>query len=163
MRGASVGSGKMPTMKAAERERRNAQVLQLFLGGASHRTIARAVGLRSHRSVGNIVQAALGSTTDRRELLTDEAFAVWQERSERLFRAHWGAALEGNHRSAELCRKLLAQMALVYSLRQEVSVAGTRPDAVEVDPDRDPDDEGLDVLARMPADRARAELARVSG
>lgn len=66
-------------MKAAERERRNAQVLQLFLGGASHRTIARAVGLRSHRSVGNIVEAALGSCTDRRELLTDEAFAVWQE------------------------------------------------------------------------------------
>ena len=37
-------SGKMPTVNAAERERRNAQVLQLFLGGASHRTIARVVG-----------------------------------------------------------------------------------------------------------------------
>jgi hypothetical protein len=111
----------MPTMKAAERDRRNAQVLQLFLGGASHRTIARAVGLRSHRSVGNIVQAALGSTTDRRELLTDEAFAVWQERSERLLRAHWGPALEGNHRSAELCRKILAQHVLVYGLAQEVA------------------------------------------
>jgi hypothetical protein len=96
IRGVSVGSGKMPTMKAVERERRNAQVLQLLLGGASHRTIAKAVGLRSHRSVGNIVQAALGSTTDRRELLTDEAFAVWQQRSERLFCAHWGP--EGRRR-----------------------------------------------------------------
>jgi hypothetical protein len=151
----------MPTMKAAERERRNAQVLQLFLGGASHRTIARVVGLRSHRSVGNIVAAALGSTTDRRDLLTDEAFAVWQERSERLFQANWGRALDGNYRAAELCRKLLAQMALVYGLAQEVSLAGTRADVVEVDPE--PDDEDLDVLARMRADRARAELARASG
>ena len=142
-------------MKAAERERRNAQVLQLFLGGASHRTIAKAVGLRSHRSVGNIVQAALGSTTERRDLLTDEAFAVWQERSERLFCAHWGRALEGNYRSAELCRKMLAQHVLVYGLAQEVSSAGTRADVVEVEPAED-DDGDLDVLARMRRDRARA-------
>ena len=151
-------------MKAAERERRNAQVLQLFLGGASHRTIARAVGLRSHRTVGSIVQAALGSTTDRRELLTDEAFAVWQERSERLFCAHWGPALDGNHRSAELCRKILAQQVLVYGLAQEISLAGTRADVVEVDPEPDPDeDEDLDVLERMRRDRASAEVARASG
>ena len=156
IRGASVGSGIMPTMKAAERERRNAQVLQLFLGGASHRTIAKAVGLRSHRSVGNIVQAALGSTTDRRDLLTDEAFAVWQERSERLFCAHWGPALEGNYRSAELCRKILAQHVLVYGLAQEVSLAVTRADVVEIEREPDLDDEGLDVLARMRRDRARA-------
>jgi hypothetical protein len=153
--GASVVSGKMPTMKAAERERRNAQVLQLFLGGASHRTIARAVGLRSHRSVGNIVAAALGSTTDRRELLSDEAFAVWQERSERLLRGHWGRALDGNYRSAELCRKILAHQALIYGLGQEVSVAGAQRDAVAVEPEPD-DDEDLDVLARLRRDRARA-------
>jgi len=140
-------------MKAADRERRNAQVLQLFLGGASHRTIARAVGLRSHRSVGNIVQAALGSTTDRRELLTDEAFAVWQERSERLLRAHWGPALEGNHRSAELCRKLLGQQAQVYGLTQEVSLAGTTPTGVvEVEPV----EADMDELAKLRAARARA-------
>lgn len=59
-------------------------------------------GLRSHRSVGNIVQAALGSTTDRRDLLTDEAFAVWQERTERLFQDHWAVALDGNYRSSEV-------------------------------------------------------------
>ena len=37
--------------------------------------------------------------------------------------------------------------------------AGTRPDAVEVYPVQSDDDEGLDVLARMRRDRARAELA----
>ena len=89
--------------------------------------------------------------------MTDEAFAVWQERSERLLRAHWGPALEGNHRSAELCRKILAQHVLVYGLAQEVSVAGTRADAVEVEPDDSQlDDDDLDVLARMRRDHARA-------
>lgn len=143
----------MPTMKAAERERRNAQVLQLFLGGASHRTIAKAVGLRSHRSVGNIVQAALGSTTDRRDPLTDEALAVWQERSERLFCAHWGRALEGNHRSAELCRKLLGQQAQVYGLAQEVALAARTPTGVVAVEPVEPE---MDELARLRAARAGA-------
>jgi hypothetical protein len=144
-------------VKAADRERRDAQVVRLFLGGASYRSIAGAVGLRSPQSVGNIVARALDGSQQRRDLLTDEAFAVWQERSERLLQAHWGPALDGNHRSAELCRKILAQHVLVYGLAQEVSLAGTRADAVEVDPERDPDDdEGLDVLERMRRDRARA-------
>jgi hypothetical protein len=70
----------------------------------------------------------------------------------------------GNHRSAELCRKILAQHVLVYGLAQEVSLAGTRADAVEVDPEPNPDDpEGLNVLVRMRADRAGADGARTTG
>lgn len=143
-------------MKAVDRERRNAQVVRLFLSGATYRSIANAVGLRSPQSVCNIVQRAMADSSQRRELLTDEAFAVWQERSERLLWAHWGAALEGNHRSAELCRKILAQHILVYGLAQGVSLASTRTDAMEVEPGPQPDDEGLDVLARMRRDRLRA-------
>ena len=71
--------------------------------------------------------------------------------------------MDGSHRSAELCRKILAQHVLVYGLAQEVSLAGTRADAVEVEPEPEPDEEDLDVLARMRRDRARAELARASG
>ena len=56
IRWASVVSGKLDSMKAADRERRDAQVVQLFLAGASYRSIAGAVGLRSPQSVGNIVQ-----------------------------------------------------------------------------------------------------------
>jgi hypothetical protein len=141
-------------MKAADRERRDAQVVHLFLGGASYRSIAAAVGLRSPQSVGNIVQRELATSAGRRGLLTDEAFAVWQERSERLFRAHWGPALEGNHRSAELCRKLLGQQAQVYGLAQQVSLAGATPTgAVEVEP-VEPD---MDELAKLRAARARAD------
>ncbi|MGD1257710.1 hypothetical protein ACKUT9_26175 [Mycobacterium seoulense] len=121
-------------MKAAERERRDAQVVRLFLAGTTYRSIAVAVGLRSPQSVGNIVARALEGSSQWRELLTDEAFAVWQERAERLLHAHWGAALDGNHRSAEVCRKILAQQVLVYGLGQEVSIAGAQPDAVEFDP-----------------------------
>ena len=151
-------------MKAADRERRDAQVVQLFLGGTSYRSIAGAVGLRSPQSVGNIVRRALGSSSQRRELLTDEAFAVWQERSERLLRAHWGPALDGNYRSAELCRKILAQHVLVYGMAQEGSLAGTRADVVEPEPEPTEDDDGdLDLLARMRRDRARAEAARATG
>jgi hypothetical protein len=103
--------------------------------------------------VGNIVARELATTAGRRELLTDEAFAVWQERSERLFRAHWGPALEGNHRSAELCRKLLGQQAQVYGLSQEVSLAAGAPTGVvEVEPE-DPE---MDELAKLRAARARA-------
>jgi hypothetical protein len=140
-------------MKAADRERRDVQVARLFLGGASYRSIAGAVGLRSPQSVGNIVARALAGSSVRRELLTDEAFAVWQERSERLLCAHWGPALEGNHRSAELCRKILAQHVLVYDLTQEVSLAGGTPTGVvEVEPD-EPD---MDELMRLRAKRAGA-------
>ena len=143
-------------MKAVDRERRNAQVVRLFLSGATYRSIANAVGLRSPQSVCNIVHQAMAGSSQRRDLLTDEALAVWQERSERLLCAHWGAALQGNHRSAEVCRKILARHVLVYGLAQKVSLAGTRTDAVEVELEPDLDEEGLDVLARMRRDRARA-------
>jgi hypothetical protein len=140
---------------AAERARRDARVVGLFLAGLSYRDIAAVVGLRSPTSVGNIVQQEFGSpdSAARRGLLTDAAFAMWQERSERLLRAHWGRALDGNHRSAELCRKLLGQQAQVYGLAQEVALAaGTPTGVVEVEP-VEPD---MDELARLRAARAKA-------
>ena len=140
-------------MGAGDRARRDGRVVRLFLAGLSYRDIGAVVGLRSPQSVGNIVQRELAASGERRGLLTDEAFAVWQERSERLFRAHWGRALDGNHRSAELCRKLLGQQAQVYGLAQEVALAaGTQSGAVEVEP-VEPD---MDELARLRAKRTGA-------
>ena len=138
---------------AGDRARRDARVVRLFLAGLTYRDIGAVVGLRSPQSVGNIVQRELAASAARRGLLTDEAFAVWQERSERLFRAHWGRALDGNYRSAELCRKLLGQQAQVYGLAQEVALgAGTPTGAVVVEP-VEPD---MDELARLRAARAGA-------
>ena len=142
--------GKLDHVIAVERARRDARVVKLFLAGASYRDICAVVGLRSPQSVGNIVARELSGSAQRRDLLTDEAFAVWQERSERLFRAHWGRALDGNYRSAELCRKLLGQQAQVYGLAREVSlIGGTPAGVVEVEPD-------MDELARLRAKRAGA-------
>jgi hypothetical protein len=127
----------------------------LFLVELSFWDVAVVVGLRSPTSVGNIVQREFGApdSAARRGLLTDEAFAVWQERSERLLRAHWGRALDGNYRSAELCRKLLGQQAQVYGLTQQVALAAGAPTGVaEVEP-VEPD---IDELARLRTARATA-------
>jgi len=128
-------------------------VVKLFLAAASYRDIAAVVGLRSPQSVGNIVARELSGSAPRRDLLTDEAFAVGQERSERLFEAHWARALEGNYRSAEVCRKILGHQATVYGVGCDGALpAGTRADAVEPEPD----DGELDELAKLRAARAQA-------
>lgn len=159
IRDASAVSGKLDSVKAADRERRNAQVLQLHLSGATYRAIADTVGLRSPQSVRNIVARGLAGSALRRELLASEAFAVWLERQERLWRTNWGRALDGDYRAAELCRKLLAQWATVFGLGQEVCAPATKLDAVEP-PEPEPEPEtgkdGLDMLARMRRDHARA-------
>ena len=105
-------------MKAAERVERDQKVLRLWIAGGSYPRIAEAVGL-SARQVERIVKAALAAGASRRALLTEEALAVHQERHERLFEAHWHRALNGDHRSAELCRRLLDQNAKLHGLYGE--------------------------------------------
>lgn len=139
-------------MKAAERADRNAKVLQLFLGGASYEDIAPEVGL-SASQVSRVVQREFAAAAKRRGLLTDEAFAIWQERSEALFHAHWGRALDGDHRSAEICRKILAQQARLYGLADSIPLPA--PSAAHDDP---VDDESQDELARLRAQRGGAAM-----
>lgn len=112
-------------MKAAEREERNAKALALFVGGATYRQIALTINLRSTSAAHTIVQNALAESAQRRALLSDEALSIHQERQERLLLAHWQRALGSNdpanprepdHRSAEICRRILAQQARLYGL-----------------------------------------------
>lgn len=116
-------------MKAAEREERNARILQLFVGGATYRQILvtlradaaerdrpKGWALSSTGAVHSIVQQELAASAARRTLLTDEALALQQERTERLFAAHWPKALQGDHRSAEICRRILSQQGRMYGL-----------------------------------------------
>lgn len=112
-------------MKAAEREERNARALALFVGGATYRQIALTIGLRSTSAAHTIVQKALAESAQRRALLSDEALSIHQERQERLLLAHWQRALGSNdpnnprdpdHRSAEICRRILGQQARLYGL-----------------------------------------------
>lgn len=120
-------------MRGPAREERDARVLQLFVGGATYRQILavlrtdeeqgeKPVGwsLRSVGAVHKIVQNQLAASAQRRQLLSDEALSLHQERTERLFSAHWATALDprkdGSHRSAEVCRRILAQQARMYGL-----------------------------------------------
>jgi hypothetical protein len=144
-------------MKAAEREVRDARVLELFYAGESYRAIAAAVGLRSKSTVGQIVERALAATGDRRELLSDEARSVWLERFEQLWGANWPLASKGDRYAASECRRLLGQWASVFGLtRKQVTLADTgRLEVENVDPpERDDDLAGMDELARLRYERA---------
>lgn len=107
-------------MNAAERAARDQRVLQLWIAGGSYPRIAQVVGLTGRR-VEQIVKAALAAGASRRALLSEEALAVHQERFERLFGAHWSLALKGDHRSAELCRRMLEQNAKLHGLYADAS------------------------------------------
>lgn len=145
-------------MKAADRAKRDQNVLQLFVAGATYQQIAAAVGLKSQSTVHDIIQRELADAARRRGLLSDEAFAVFQERSERLFRAHWARALDGDHKSAEICRKLLAQQARMYGIDEVTHVSPNRMGIVDSDGETDPlnEQEPMDELARLRAARAGA-------
>jgi hypothetical protein len=82
------------------------KVLQLFLAGATYSQIASAVEMPENK-VHDTVVAALAESADRRNALTENAVAVHRERTEALFRAHWGPALRGDIRSADLCNRIL--------------------------------------------------------
>lgn len=148
-------------MKAEDRAKRDTQVLEMFVGGATYRQIGAQVGLKSTRTIHTIIQRELAAAAQRRGLLTDEAYAIHQERTERLFLAHWTLANkpkeDGSHRSAEICRRILAQQAkLLYGLDADASPlpapTATAAGQVEDDQDQAPQDE----LARLRAQRAGA-------
>lgn len=142
-----AGERRLPR---AEREQRDQRVMRLFVAGMSYRQIGQAVGLRSVSGVHRIVQRELAASAARRGLLIDEALAVWQERHERLFQAHWGPALDGDHRSAEVCLKLLGQQARVYRLEADVGSMPASTPTQTVEGEQAPQDE----LARLRAKRA---------
>jgi hypothetical protein len=139
-------------LSRAEREQRNERVLQLFLAGLTYREIGAATGFRSTSGVHRVVQRELAAGAARREVLSDEPFVLWQERTEALLAAHWDRATRADgpdYRSAELCRKLLGQQARVYGLGADVPL----PAPTATLPADDDGEEGVDDLARLRAAR----------
>lgn len=100
------------------------RVLQLFLAGATYKQIAAAVSM-TEVEVHETVVRDLAGTGERRTVLNQRAAEVNQERTEALFRAHWGPALSGDHRSAELCRRILERQ------RDDMGSAKVEGDAVD--------------------------------
>lgn len=108
---------------------RNQRVLQLFLAGANYAQIASAVDI-DPTVVHETVCAELAGSEDRRNVLADEARAIYQERAEALFRAHWAPALRGDHKSAEICRKILEQQSKVFALHDYAEAKGDVVDEI---------------------------------
>jgi len=108
---------------------RDQRVLQLFIAGATYSQIAAAVEMESTQ-VHDVVCRELSSSGDRRSVLSNEAVAVYQERSEALFRAHWAPALRGDHKSAEICRKILEQQSRLFG-SQDLAAAPKKGTALD--------------------------------
>lgn len=138
-----------------QRQQRDHEALRLFLAGETYRQIGATIGLRSASGVHRIVQRELAAAAGRRGLLTDEAFAIHQERLERLLCAHWELALDASnpnsHRSALICQRILAQQSRIYGLAESM----TLPPPTQTGPEHDDDDIGgtVDELARLRAAR----------
>lgn len=119
-------------MKGSQRDQRNEKALQMFVAGASYKQIAASIGLKSTLQVDNIIKKELSAAAQRRDLLTQEAFAVLQERMETLFLAHWvPATRDRDPRSAEICRRILSDQARMYGLEDRaaaVTATTTEPD-----------------------------------
>lgn len=139
-------------MNREERESRDADILRPFVAGASYRQIARAVqcGLAT---VERVVKKELAAGAKRRELLSDEALAVHQERTEQLFRAHWTPALKGDYRSAEICRRILAQQARIFGLEEGGANSPLPAPTPTVPPLGEGEEEPDDELSRLRARR----------
>lgn len=104
----------------AERDQR---VLQLFLAGATFGQIAAAASM-TVAAVHKVVLRQLEASGSRREVLLAEARAVHMERTESLLKAHWTPALRGDHKSAEIVRKILDQQARQFDMAETPKAEG---------------------------------------
>lgn len=142
-------------LSAAERIKRDARILDLFLAGANYRQIAAAVGLKSHSSVHRIIEREIENSNLRLKLLTDQRVAVFIERTETLFRAHWTAALRGDYKSSVICDRMLARQGRLFGL--DIVNGGSLPPTEDPDEPLDGDDEeGGDELAKFRRRRNRS-------
>lgn len=107
--------GKKPTPTRAERAKRDARVLQLWLGGATYQAIATALDM-TVSNVDKVVRREMAAAAKRRDTLADHALAVFVERTEALWKANFSAAMRGDYKAAVICDRVLARQARMYGL-----------------------------------------------
>jgi hypothetical protein len=112
--------GKKPAETKEEREQRNVIIFQRFLAGHSEREIGRSVGLTGQR-VHQIIQAELKNAARHRDLLTNEALAVYTTRLETLLKAVWPKVLAQDLKAVEVARRLMEQQARLYDFQEQPS------------------------------------------
>jgi predicted transcriptional regulator len=82
--------------------------LDLFIAGATVRQIAERLTM-TPAAVEKAIRGGLGAASKQRVNLAAETKLVLAERVDALFRAHFPQALRGDHRSAEVCRRMIEQ------------------------------------------------------
>jgi len=96
------------------------RVLELFLAGASYRSIAKSLK-QTEADVEDAVRSAMGAATARREYLAANVDAVALERREALFRSQYPIALAGGDGSAAAAKVCIA---LLEGMRDNVAGVG---------------------------------------
>lgn len=142
-------------MKAADRAERDRDILELFIGGSNYREIGAQVGLTVARTEA-IVKRELATAAKRRLLLQDQALAVHQERTERLFKTLYTRAVEGDLRAAEIADRMLARNARLFGLAEEINPDPLPAPTSTTGVTGDEDEEPADDLARIRARRTNA-------
>jgi hypothetical protein len=102
-------------------DRKPNEALELFIAGATYQQICDTLKL-TQVQVDKKIRAGIAASQRRTRLLDEQASTLRTERTEALFRAHYRLALRGDHRSAEICRRLLSTPQL--SKPHEGSVGG---------------------------------------
>lgn len=148
-------------MNTGERQERDEEVLRLFIAGHTYRAILRLTpSLRSVGGVHKIVQRELAAAAQRRLTLSDEAYAIYQERTEALLAAHMPVALDtahaGTHKSALVAQRILAGQARLYELIESRALpAATRKlGSPAGDDDDESEADDSDELSRLRAKRS---------
>lgn len=132
-----------------ERTRRNQKIYALFLAGHSEREIGRAVDLTGQR-VHQILRNELKNDARHRQLVTDEALALYSQRLDFLLRATWPKVVQQDLKAIETARRVLEQIGRLYDIEEE-RVGALPPANQLLDDSNDPRDE----LAKYRARHAR--------
>ncbi|AMQ66944.1 MULTISPECIES: hypothetical protein [Mycolicibacterium] len=126
-------------MNRVERARRDAKVLRLHIAGATYRQIAESCEI----SVGmadKIVRRELAKAAARRDLLGEQALAMFLERQEALFKANFPAAMKGDYKASVICDRIMARQARLFEVIDGHGRGGGSGDPDET-PDPTPDDD----------------------
>lgn len=140
-----------PTPTRAERAKRDARVLQMYIAGATYRDIGERLGM-SHTNVDKVIRREMAKAAKRRDLLADQALATFVERTEAIFKAHFPNALRGDYKASVICDRILARQARLYGLTEGAG-AGT-----SMGPD---DDEDTEPPLRGDGDEAKEDVTRL--
>lgn len=132
--------GRVPRLTKEQREERNDKIIRYFIAGVSEREIGKLVNLTG-QAVHVIIKNHLKDGARHKQLLTDEALAIYTERLDFLLRAAWGGVRNGDLKSIETARRILEQQARLYSIEDErqgilppQDLLNQLPDGVDIDP-----------------------------